>query len=146
MFWSRPATYARILAAIQSEPWYVDGRALEEIEFVLERRGLGIRLDDEEILAAGASKSGRRLVAAAPKGIAVNPIFGLMVQRASQLNTSERGTPVEWAMEQYRQAQDAPEVAGLILNFDTPGGSINMIPAFSDLVATYGGKARKPVY
>jgi ClpP class serine protease len=145
----QPRAYTRLLAAIQAEPWLIDESALHEIIAIIERGQAGERLtaaEVDEVLAAKSANSKPRQEAVAPKGIALIRVHGTLVQRASHLRISEQGLPVENLIRDFKAAQNDPAVGAIVLDFDTPGGSVYGIPEAADTIYGYGGGNRKPVW
>ena len=70
--------------------------------------------------------------AAAPRGkgnsragaIAVIPVYGTIVQRASQLDMCEGGTSTQQISAMLHDAMEDPSVAQILLDIDSPGGSV----------------------
>lgn len=71
--------------------------------------------DDEE-------RRSRRPYTVTPSGIAIIDIFGIMVQRATGLDAMSGLTSYEQIGSEVQQAIDDPDVRGIMLNLDTPGG------------------------
>lgn len=71
--------------------------------------------DDEE-------RRSRRPYTVTPSGIAIIDIFGIMVQRATGLDALSGLTSYEQIGSEVQQAIDDPDVRGIMLNLDTPGG------------------------
>lgn len=138
MFWHRETSYPRILAAIQAHPWAVHESALADALEVLERRSAGYRLSDDEIATVIEAKGRDREAANPPKSIAVLNVFGLIVPRVERLKVSERGVSAEALDAVFRQAMDDPQFGAVVLNIDSPGGSVYGLTELAHTIRVYG--------
>jgi signal peptide peptidase SppA len=144
----RESDYPRILAWIQEYPWAVLETSLHEITRVLARRSAGERLSEAEISAVIEAKSRPRENASAPRSIAVLNLYGLIMPKAEHFQISERGTSADRFGVAFQKAMDDPSIAAIVLNVDSPGGSVYGIPELAKIVRDYGpprGKGRKKV-
>lgn len=138
MFWHRETSYPRILSAIQAHPWAVHESALADALEVLERRSAGYRLSDDEIATVIEAKDRGREAATPPKSIAVLNVFGLIVPRVERLKVSERGVSAEALDAVFRQAMDDPKFGAVVLNIDSPGGSVFGMTELAATIREYG--------
>lgn len=74
--------------------------------------------------AAAASGAKQKLVA-------VIPVFGIIMPRASDFDMSETGTGIDQLRAQFRQAVADPNVSSIVLLFDSPGGSVYHVDEFA---------------
>jgi ClpP class serine protease len=58
------------------------------------------------------------------KLVAVVPVYGVISQRASMFDDISGGASVEQIAKQLRLAMANPEVKAIVMDFDTPGGSV----------------------
>jgi signal peptide peptidase SppA len=136
---------------------FVDGKwAITEPMFktmrqILAQRRAGIAASESELAAAreireqrAAAAAARREMAAASGNVYVVPVCGIITQRASLFSEYSGGCAVEDLVEEVREAMAMPSVAAVVLDFDSPGGSVYGVPeAFDALKALRG--AGKPL-
>lgn len=97
---------------------------------------------------ASGEASGDVIQAAAPRGkgarsgaIAVIPVYGTIVQRASQLDMCEGGTSTQSISNALADAMADDSVAQVLLDIDSPGGSVYGVQELAAEIA----RAKKPV-
>ena len=88
--------------------------------------------------SAGPRNSGPRQGA-----IAVIPVHGTIVQRASQINICEGGTSTEQVSAMLQQALADETVSQILLDVDSPGGSVFGVSEMADEIRA--ARAQKPV-
>ena len=76
------------------------------------------------------------------KGIAVIPVFGTLVKRASGLDAESGLTSYEELTAQIRDTMADPQVQGIIFNIDSPGGEASMFD-LADMI--YNLRGVKPM-
>jgi HK97 family phage major capsid protein len=144
--------YMRIIAAALEHPWAVTDEVYHSILSVLVRCEAGERFTaqqirevvgekKERVLPYLVSVDGSRLEwdalgggplmakgaggkAAKPGSVAVLPVYGIIAQRVSQLDISEGGTGIDALTAQFRAALADPNVNAIVLDIDSPGGSV----------------------
>lgn len=89
-----------------------------------------------EANAASSRGSGRRSGA-----IAVIPVHGTIVQRASQIDICEGGTSTQQVSAALREALADETVSQILLDIDSPGGSVYGVQELANEIA----QAKKPV-
>jgi signal peptide peptidase SppA len=140
-----PREYARIARLIQEHPWAIVPSALEVILEIVDRRIAGEDLSAEEKQAR--IEAARRPAATSPpavQGIAVLPIYGVVSHRAHLMhNVSASGTSTEMAADFFRRAMRDPEVGAVILDIDSPGGSVYGVQELADEI--HAARGTKPV-
>jgi HK97 family phage major capsid protein len=143
--------------AVASTPWAIlpeKGAAMLEL---LELRASGHRLTPEEIAErigppTAAFDARREAVQAATRSaspgggaIAVLPLYGLVMHRAAMLNdvSAPRGTSTEKFGQQFDAAVNDPAVSAIVIDIDSPGGSIAGVPELAKKILDARGT--KPV-
>lgn len=153
--------------AVFGTPWAIMEDRLEAIIEVLHRRINGVRLGPEEIdairgdrqvngvLEMRALSDPNSIVNAgpgdgsgmAPTGnlIAVINVMGIVAQHASQVDgiSGSGGTSTERVSSSFRQAIADPSVKAIVLNVDSPGGSVSGVQALADEI--YKARGKKPI-
>lgn len=141
-------------------PWMLHEPVLQSLMSVLARHAEGRAISEVELKQIVASRDERRAQARAERdpadavdglqvldgGIAVIPIQGVIAKYSSQVNqvSQPRGTSTEALTTLVRQAMASSEVRALLLDIESPGGSVSGV----DELAAELREARetKPVY
>lgn len=141
-----------IRRALATHLWALQPEYLDAMMDVLALRAQGIKLSDEEIqtrIAAadhgslGASAGAARTTGGAT--VAVIPIYGMIAQRAGMVNQASgpRGTSIEQIRQQFDAAMANPEVGGLLLDVDSPGGTVTGVPELARHI--FNARGQKPI-
>lgn len=140
----------RILTAFYSTPWAITDEAYLAAEMLLQRWSMGTRLDSEQIEAAignapeMAAARADRAASASGGGIQVIPLYGVMAHRAYAVaNTSRPLTSTEAVAHAVRMAAADSSVGSIVLDIDSPGGSVSGTSELADTVAA--ARSVKPV-
>lgn len=112
--------YAHILAWAQEHPWALTPAVLQTIARVLGRRAAGERAFDGDVVAAAR----RPAPAAGGGGLAVIPLYGIIVPRASLFSEISGGTSYEALTAQLREAMANSDISTILLDVDSPGGNV----------------------
>lgn len=150
--------FPHLRAAIVADPWAITPGRLEAIAEVVERRVEGIRLSADEIAAVKGARQPNGTVALleidavagggqAPQGsvIAVLSVFGIIAQHASQVDdiSGPGGTSTERLAASLRAALNDPAVKAVVLNIDSPGGSVFGVQEIADEI--FKARGQKPI-
>ena len=152
--------FPHLRAALMRDPWAIMPDRLEAICEVVERRCEGIRLSSEEIATIRGERGANgiiRIVAAEsrdarngsgagkPAGVAVISVMGIIAQHASQVDdiSGPGGTSTDRVSKSLQLALAEPTIKSIILNFDSPGGSVHGVQALAEEV--YRARLRKPI-
>jgi signal peptide peptidase SppA len=131
--------HERFIAWCLSTPWALQPEVMSAYARMLARRaGIGAMRDDpiDPPSAAAPRKSNARAGA-----IAVIPVHGAIVQRASQIDICEGGTSTQQISNALVDANDDDSVAQILLDIDSPGGSVYGVQEVAAEIAA----SRKPV-
>lgn len=137
--------YAQIIHTILERPWAVQRQTLQTIVRLVAYRASGHVLTEEEVR--------ERLAAAPPRArresagvIAVIPVHGVIVPRASLFTEMSGATSVEGLARSFREAMASPDVGALVFDVDSPGGMVDGIPEFAaEIRAARGTKPMSAV-
>lgn len=141
----------RILTEFYRTPWALLPDTLAAMQAVLHRWAAGVRLGEAEIAAAigdapaaAAARRERTQVAQASM-IGVLPISGVIGHRASLVadSSSGVGTSTEIVSAQFRQMLADPAVGAIILDVDSPGGSVFGTGELADEI--FAARGTKPI-
>lgn len=130
--------YEKIIQALSNECWAILPSKLEQIIGVVEARVNGIAIAPGAVLEIEAArrkpvKNGR---------VAVLPLYGSISHRAGSMESSF-GTSAEQFGIDFDAMMDSPEVGGLIMDIDSPGGSVSGIQELADKIRSRRGE--KPI-
>lgn len=76
--------------------------------------------------------------------VAVVPVYGVITQRGGvDMDTSEPLTSAGWVASSVRMAANDPTIGGIVLDVDSPGGSVYGIAELAD--AIHGARESKPI-
>jgi capsid assembly protease len=134
--------YERILRAVATELWCIQEAKFRQIEALLMLRAAGGRVADEqvqEIVAAARQPT----VSGRAGTVAVIPIYGMLSHRMNLLADTSGGTSMQAVTKSFRQTVADPEIAGIVLDFDTPGGSVRGVQELADEI--FAARGRKPI-
>lgn len=136
---TRPRTY--IPARLLTTPWAILPEKLAVIQDVFNRYMSGEKLDPEEVqmVVHGAKRPADRMVGK----IAILPLFGTIFPRANLLTNVSGSTSAEIFGNQFDELINDPEVSGIILDVDSPGGQVSGIPELSKKI--YQSRGKKPI-
>lgn len=135
--------YPRIQAAVYGTPWAIVPATLAVIVELLRRRAGGGRLPAEEVAARlAAAGPGRPRQLAAP-GIAVLPLYGPLLHHGGLLVESSGATDPRAFAAAFRRAVADPAIGAIVLDVDSPGGSVAGIPETAADV--FAARGRKPL-
>jgi signal peptide peptidase SppA len=148
-----------VLAAVMSDVWAIEPRRGMAIAQVLARRAAGVRLAGDELHAATAPGRAIRhrheacefcddderapLTAEERRGfaiqgsVAVIPVIGAIVHRRVDESSFGGTASMQSLTQRIRGAVADPTVKTLVIDFDTPGGSVDGVPeAAAEIVAS----------
>jgi signal peptide peptidase SppA len=141
--------YAKLFEYMTQTRWAINPILLKPAQNILRRAMEGVRLDKEEIDKITEAKtqkgSEQRTYTVTDNGTAIIPITGVVAKYANQVNGSSqpRGTSLEMLTDQFRQAMDDIFVNHIVLQIESPGGSIAGLFDFADEV--YNASFNKPI-
>lgn len=138
-------SYRHITEAIYGRPWALQPRMLGVIEEIVHLRAVGSPLTDDEIeTRIAAASNGPRRGAQRAQGVAVLPVYGVISQRMTLMTAMSGGTSVEGLTRAFREAMADPDIGALVLDVDSPGGSVEGITELAtEIRAARGGD--KPI-
>ena len=133
--------YPRILKFVSEWPWAILPAKLESIVEMLELRAAGQMFTDEEIKARIGA--GPRPAAKAGGPVAVIPLHGVLAPHMDVMTQISGGTSVAAFTRMVRAAADDPDIAAIVLDVASPGGSVFGIE--EGAAALRAAKGRKPI-
>jgi signal peptide peptidase SppA len=133
--------YPNVVKAICNTPWAILPEKLEEITALIELKAAGFDLSAEQIQAAVGDKKPMPKPSGA---IAVIPIYGVISQRLSMMDAISGGgaASTDKISQQLKQALSDPNVGSILLDIDSPGGSIFGVAELADEIYSARGEKR----
>ncbi len=133
---------SKIVEAIFTYRWAILPSALEGIIQIANRQG--------SIEAAVAGKAAHDAVSpsggnpyAGSKEIAVISVIGPIFPRANLMTALSGATSISKLTSQFKTALEDPNIGGIILSIDSPGGEVTGVNEFSQLL--YESRGKKPI-
>lgn len=140
--------YHRIVTSFLGTPWAILPSKFNEIAAVLSGRVAGIPADVaaiERAIEAQAQLRDRHTYTIGPSAIngqsgarggavAVIPVYGTIAQRMDLMSAMSGGASTESLKRQIREAVADPSVGSIVLDIDSPGGSVFGVQELSDVI------------
>lgn len=132
------------------KPWAVEESLLEPMTDIVYRHLDGKKLSDEDIQAITRFQPTRRTRPEDRRyevvgGAAIIPIYGVISKRANLVERISQGVGTSTLVlaEDIRAALNDDEVKEIILDIDSPGGSVGGVSEVADLI--YNSRGKKPI-
>jgi len=137
--------YSRILRAVQKSPWAILPEKLAEITDFLRIKGADLEFleNDNPPEPKAVVTTDRARKPQMVGSIAVIPVFGTIAPRMNMFLQFSGGTSSEMLKAQIRQAAEDDSVQGIVLDIDSPGGSVYGIPEVAEEV--FQAREKKPI-
>lgn len=115
-----------ILAAIQAEPWAIEPNHGQRLAALLTRRLSGEKATAAELAEAADIRAARDQKRKRPKpaAVAVVPIYGPMVKRADMFDQMSGVVGTDQLGQFVDAAANDPAIDAIVLDVDSPGGSV----------------------
>jgi signal peptide peptidase SppA len=137
-------TYLHIARALFTQTWAIRREEWDVLAGILSDRISHGPLSSVEIEErTSAARERRAARPAAPVGVAVIPMHGTIIPKASLLAESSGATSVEAMRSQLGQALEDPDVGAVVLDIDSPGGIVSLVPEFARELRA--ARAQKPI-
>lgn len=123
--------YAHVLELVRQRPWAILPETFTVIRDIVDRHRKGELLSDVEVrerVAGARAQSGPRQGQTMGAGVAIIPLYGPIVPKAGLLTDMSGATSVQSFMSAVRQAVSDSEVKAIVLDVDSPGGLIDLVP------------------
>ena len=134
--------YDRICEYVGDTVWAIHPPALVTIIDIIGERSAGYVPTDEEISERIGSQTRMRDQAPDESSVAVIDINGTIMPKADMIdNASSDGTSIETLKTEFRAAMASEDVKSILLNIDSPGGAVDLVPEMaSEIRAARGAK------
>jgi len=135
-------TYEHVLSFALEQPWAVTRPMLAVIAGIIGRRVAGLSASDDEIAAALVNR--KNLPQPTGSGsVAIIPIYGVIAPRMNLMSDLSGGTTFDALTSQLRGAIANKAVKTIVLDIDSPGGSVAGATEFAREVMQ--ARTKKPV-
>jgi signal peptide peptidase SppA len=118
--------YSHIISEVCRKPWAILPEKLAVIAQFIRMSAAGEKLSEEEIQAS--MSAGPRVSPKSSGAVAVIPVYGTISRRMNMMSRMSGGTSIEQLTASFRQAMSDPSVKAIVLNVDSPGGSVDGVP------------------
>ncbi|HLI51912.1 MAG TPA: S49 family peptidase [Thermomicrobiaceae bacterium] len=128
-----------VLRTVAETPWAILPAKFAEILAFLDLRSQGVVFSHEQIQARVSAASPRAVQAAG--SVAILPLYGTIGQRMNLMSEFSGGTSTEQFATAFRQALADDSVGSIVIDVDSPGGTISGVPELaSEIQAARGQK------
>lgn len=134
----------RVSHYVRSHPWAIDETKLDAMIELLDMRARGITLTAEEVQGRIGAASQRRETLVV-NAVAIIPLCGVIAQKMNAFTSISGGTSTECFMAQMRQAYADVSVKGIVVDCDTPGGTIEGVIEAADELWKLRSQGTKPI-
>lgn len=133
--------YKRCREVIQGTPWAIHPNALELILAIIDERTTTGRPSDDEIKQRVGSR--RDATPTAVGDVAVIPLVGPIMTRAAAMSQVSGANSLDDFRAQFTQALNDPEISAIVLDIDSPGGTVSGVPEMANEIRAARGQ--KPI-
>lgn len=139
--------YALLISEFLSTPWAMMPDRISSAAAIIARRINGDRniMEDNDFGERQSAWETRMQQASSlgGGGIAVLPLYGTIVQRAGMMTEWCGGTSTQQFTAAFRNAMADNSVGGILIDVDSPGGSVYGVPELADEI--YQSRGQKPI-
>jgi signal peptide peptidase SppA len=127
-----------------ASPWAIQPEKYQEILSIYGAHVRGEKIDLQAVEAQlGRPLDNQTVGYEVTNGVAVLPLQGVLAKRMNLFTKISGGASTELAMKDFKAALEDPSVSSIILAIDSPGGAVDGIKEFADLI--YVSRGQKPV-
>lgn len=134
----RQPQYGRAYDAVTSAEWMITEDALRNIVAIASRTN-----PVEAVEAYRSEPVDNSFSTKIRNGVAVIPVRGPIMRYMSWFSLFSGGTSVQCLARDFQAALDNPEVSSILLEVNSPGGQVNGINEFAEMV--FNGRKQKPI-
>jgi signal peptide peptidase SppA len=133
--------YSKVAEAVFGDCWDIVPSKLEAIAEIIDLRVAGGVLSAEDIDAR--TGKGRAKFGAVKGSVGVLPVYGVIMQHAGMMNDISGGTSTDTLGAEFDQMMASTEIGAVVLDVDSPGGSVYGLEELSDKI--YAARGTKPI-
>ena len=134
-------SYEHLLSFCVEHPWALTKPMVETIAGILARRVAGHTESAEDIQAAIANR--QRLPQPGGGAVAIIPVYGVLAPRANMMTETSGMASYDVLAAQLREVVKTESIATIVLDVDSPGGSVAGATEFAKEVLK--ARSKKPV-
>ena len=134
--------YEQILAHARSSIWAIDPDKYDAIMQMLEARASGAAATAES-LEAFAADNRRRSAGRTSGAVAILPVYGTILQRGNMFTEASGAVSTTILGQQINDLLAREDVGSIILEFDSPGGTVYGVPELGEQI--YQSRGKKPI-
>ena len=132
------------LADIVNGPWAITPEMLLEIQSIYAVHLRGDIVDLDSVTAKiGRPLNNNRTITSRQQDVTVIDIQGVIAKKINLMSDISGGASSQLVSVAFQQALDDTDVKGIILNIDSPGGTVDGTGELADLV--YQSRGKKPI-
>lgn len=133
------------LVSVFEGPWAALPRVFTTAQEIYARHCRGEKVDIGTLeAAAGRPLSNQpQRMSVTPEGVAIVPIHGVLAKHASLVQQISGGTSTNAVLADFSQAVANPAVKAIVLDVDSPGGTVDGTMALAD--AVFAARGSKPI-
>ncbi len=135
---------------ILGSPWAITKGKMDEILTVWDRHLAGEKASAEilepyrlAMQTSGNEKAAQKPYAVTPEGVAVIAVDGVIAKKMNLFSAMSGGTSTEMLGAKIDAALADPEVKALLLDINSPGGTVGGVDALSEKI--FAARDRKPI-
>lgn len=130
---------------VESQPWAVDQRRGLALLERLAARATGDKVEAPSAAQPEhrAARGDRRSTTKSGGAIAVLPLYGVIAQRMDMMMAYCGGTSAERFADEFDAAMKDPDVSAIVIDCDSPGGSVQGTPELAKRIYDARGKGKK---
>jgi signal peptide peptidase SppA len=132
-----PRAYQRCRQVVAESAWAIHPPYLNLIMAILEERSMGYRPTDQEIKDRIGIK--RDAAPLSSGSTALIPLVGPVMTRAGAMSDVSGASTLEEFKSAFRQALNDPSVQAIVLDIDSPGGTVDGVPEMAAEIAAARG-------
>jgi capsid assembly protease len=130
-----------LIDMVQNKAWALHPAKLDEINAFIEARIADPSFSFDVARGKSGNKAEDRYEIR--DGIAIIPVYGVIDKRANMFMEMSGGTSTELLKRDIRSALDDPKVDAILLDIDSPGGSVDGTKEVADFI--FESRGQKPI-
>lgn len=130
-----------LIGMIQDKPWALHPAKLDEIQTFIDTRLNNPNATIDVVVGKSGNRASDNYEIR--DGVAVIPVFGVIEKRANMFSRMSGGTSTQLLKRDLQAAMNDPYVESILLDVDSPGGSVDGTKAVADFI--FENRGKKPL-